>query len=130
MSLHTTFKVGGEARYYIIPESTEDIKKALEFAKEKSMKTYIVGKGSNLLFSDDPYDGAVIEIGTGLSGIKITDTFVSAFAGAPLAALAKQTADVSLAGLEFAAGIPGTVGGAVVMNQPTKAAATGDGFDP
>ena len=56
MRLHTTFKVGGNARYYLVPESFDDVKKALEFAQEKKLPHYIIGKGSNLLFSDDPYE--------------------------------------------------------------------------
>ena len=116
MRLHTTFKVGGNARYYLVPESFDDVKKALDFAKEKKLPHYIIGKGSNLLFSDDPYDGVVIEIGSGLNDIRISGTTIEADAGVSLATLSKKAADESLAGLEFASGIPGTVGGAVVMN--------------
>ena len=116
MRLHTTFKVGGNARYYLVPESFDDVKKALDFAKEKNLPHYIIGKGSNLLFSDDPYEGVVIEIGSGLNDITITGTTIEADAGVSLASLSKKAADESLAGLEFASGIPGTVGGAVVMN--------------
>ena len=116
MRLHTTFKVGGNARYYLVPESFDDVKKALEFAQEKKLPHYIIGKGSNLLFSDDPYEGVVIEIGSGLNDITITGTTIEADAGVSLATLSKKAADESLAGLEFASGIPGTVGGAVVMN--------------
>ena len=116
MRLHTTFKVGGNARYYLVPESFDDVKKALDFAKEKKLPHYIIGKGSNLLFSDDPYEGVVIEIGSGLNDITITGTMIEADAGVSLATLSKKAADESLAGLEFASGIPGTVGGAVVMN--------------
>ncbi|MBQ6538637.1 MAG: UDP-N-acetylmuramate dehydrogenase [Eubacterium sp.] len=116
MRLHTTFKVGGNARYYLVPESFDDVKKALEFAQEKKLPHYIIGKGSNLLFSDDPYDGVVIEIGSGLNDIRISGTTIEAYAGVSLVTLSKKAADESLAGLEFASGIPGTVGGAVVMN--------------
>ncbi|MCR4605609.1 MAG: UDP-N-acetylmuramate dehydrogenase [Eubacterium sp.] len=116
MSNHTTFKVGGEARYYLITESFADVKAALEYAENMSLPYYIVGRGSNLLFSDKPYEGVVIEIGSGLSEFNITGTTVEAFAGVSLSSLAKKTADAGLTGLEFAAGIPGTVGGAVVMN--------------
>ena len=62
---HTTFRIGGPAAYYFIPEREEEIIEALDFAKEKGLPYYVIGKGSNMLFSDDGFDGVIIEIGKG-----------------------------------------------------------------
>ncbi len=138
MSRHTTFRVGGPARYYLIPESREDVGAALGFARERELPFTVIGNGSNLLVSDAGFDGVVIEIGDSLSeltyqpaGMGVADAvddsavsdsgdadsvIVSADAGLRLTTMAKRLADMSLAGFEFAAGIPGTVGGAITMN--------------
>ena len=117
MSRHTTFAVGGPARYYLVPESFGEVRSALDFADDRRMERYVVGRGSNLLFSDREYKGVVIEIGSGLKNISYSDDgTVTAEAGVPLSTLAKSAANKELTGLEFAGGIPGTVGGAVVMN--------------
>ena len=68
---HTTFRIGGPAAYYFIPEREEEIIEALDFAKEKGLSYYVIGKGSNMLFSDDGFDGVIIEIGKGLEKIEI-----------------------------------------------------------
>ena len=73
MSRHTTFRVGGEAAYYLVPESGEEIKEAVAFAKNKNLPYFIIGNGSNLLVSDQGYAGVVIEIGSGLSNIEIRE---------------------------------------------------------
>ena len=70
---HTTFRIGGPAAYYFIPEREEEIIEALDFAKEKGLSYYVIGKGSNMLFSDDGFDGVIIEIGKGLEKIEISD---------------------------------------------------------
>ena len=70
---HTTFRIGGPAAYYFIPEREEEIIEALDFAKEKGLPYYVIGKGSNMLFSDDGFDGVIIEIGKGLEKIEISD---------------------------------------------------------
>lgn len=117
MSAHTTFRIGGPARYYMIPENAEQVSKCMEFAMKIELPYVIVGKGSNVLFSDEGYPGVVIEVGRSMADIEVSgDGHIRAGAGAGLGALAAAAAKQLLSGLEFASGIPGTVGGAVVMN--------------
>lgn len=117
MNMHTTFRVGGPARYYLIPEKTEEVKEAVEFATSKQLPYMVVGKGSNLLFSDSEYHGVVIEIGESLSDITINaDNTVRVESGLALSSMAARLAKAGLKGFAFAGGIPGTVGGAIVMN--------------
>ena len=116
MSAYTTFKVGGPADTYIIPESIEQLKEALRNYTEIGDKPLVIGNGSNLLVSDLGIRGTVIEIGDGLSGIEFDGENVYAEAGVKLSRLAKQAYEHSLSGVEFASGIPGTLGGAVFMN--------------
>ena len=117
MSAHTTFRIGGPARYYMIPENAGQVSKCMGFAMKMELPYVIVGKGSNVLFSDEGYPGVVIEVGRSMADIEVSeDGHIRAGAGAGLVALAAAAAKQSLSGLEFASGIPGTVGGAVVMN--------------
>lgn len=117
LKAHTTFRIGGPARYYLIPESEDEILEAAEFAREKGLPFYILGKGSNVLFSDEGYCGVIIEIGKGLEKTEIReDGTVTAQAGIPLSALAARLAVEGWTGLEFAGGIPGTLGGGIAMN--------------
>lgn len=117
MSAHTTFRIGGPARYYMIPENAGQVSKCMGFAMKMELPYVIVGKGSNVLFSDEGYPGVVIEVGRPMADIEVSeDGHIRAGAGAGLGALAAAAAKQSLSGLEFASGIPGTVGGAVVMN--------------
>ncbi|MCR5691044.1 MAG: UDP-N-acetylmuramate dehydrogenase [Eubacterium sp.] len=117
LSAHTSFRIGGPADYYLIPETVEDLVEALDMAREKELPFYILGKGSNVLFSDQGFRGLVIEIGKGLSRIDILeDGKVRVQAGASMAAMANRLAEKSLAGFEFASGIPGSLGGGIAMN--------------
>ena len=117
MSAHTTFRIGGPARYYMIPENAGQVSKCMGFAMKMELPYVIVGKGSNVLFSDEGYPGVVIEVGRSMADIEVSeDGHIRAGAGAGLGALAAAAAKQSLSGLEVASGIPGTVGGAVVMN--------------
>lgn len=114
---HTTFRIGGPARYYLIPENEEEILEAVVFAREKGLPFYILGKGSNMLFSDAGYEGVVIEIGKGLEHIEIReDGSVTAQAGIALSVLAARLSVEGWTGFEFAGGIPGTLGGGITMN--------------
>lgn len=114
---HTTFRIGGPARYYLIPENEEEILEAVVFAREKELPFYILGKGSNMLFSDAGYEGVVIEIGKGLEQVEIReDGSVTAQAGIALSVLAAQLSVEGWTGFEFAGGIPGTLGGGITMN--------------
>lgn len=116
MSRHTTFRVGGPAAFYLVPQSEEEVWEAVEFAHNKGLPYYPVGRGSNLLVSDEGYDGVMIEIGSGLEAIEADDGIVEAQAGITLAKMSQELARRGLAGFEFASGIPGTLGGAVTMN--------------
>ena len=114
---HTTFRIGGPALYYLIPESMEEVKEAVDFAREKKLPFYILGKGSNVLFQDKGYQGVVIEIGKGLEHMEISkDGTVTAQAGISLAVMASRLAKAAWEGFAFAGGIPGTLGGAITMN--------------
>ncbi len=132
MKKHTTFRIGGQADYYAEPDMSQ-ISKLIEMAKACDMPVTVIGNGSNLLVGDKGIRGLVIGIGKGLSEIDVTEAvaqqstaqdftaqdnghIITAGAGAILAAVAAKAAEASLSGLEFASGIPGSVGGAVVMN--------------
>lgn len=116
MSRHTTFRVGGAADYFVTPSSAEEVCAVVRLCRDCGVPHYILGNGSNLLVSDSGYRGAVICIGKQMSEISVEGTRVTAQAGALLSAVGARAASESLAGFEFAAGIPGTVGGAAVMN--------------
>ena len=116
MKRHTTFRIGGPAAYYMVPEEEEEIRIAIEFAREKNLPYYLVGRGSNVLFHDDGYPGVVIEIGRGLAKFEMYKGLVMAQAGISLSAMAAKLAEEGFTGFEFAAGIPGTLGGAITMN--------------
>lgn len=115
MSKHTTFRVGGPAQIYVRP-SVAELKGWVKFAKEYQVPLTVIGNGSNLLVSDNGIKGIVAEIGKEMESVFISGNTITAEAGVSLGALANQAAAFALTGLEFAAGIPGTLGGAVVMN--------------
>ena len=116
MSRHTTFRIGGTADYFLMPETYEELGAILKICNEEKMPCFILGKGSNLLVSDDGYRGVVIQMFRNMSAVEVCGRVVRAQAGASLAAIAAAAKNASLTGFEFAAGIPGTLGGAVVMN--------------
>jgi len=117
LSNHTTFRIGGPALHYLIPETMEEVSEALDFARSNHYPFYVIGKGSNMLFSDEGYPGVIIEIGKGLEEIQIDDDgVVTAQAGITLSAMASSLAKESLSGFAFASGIPGTLGGGITMN--------------
>lgn len=115
MGGHTTFKVGGPAEYYVRPKRSQ-IQPVLALCKEFDIPWMVIGNGSNLLVGDKGIQGMVIEIGKMADHITITGNTVIAEAGASLFSVARQAAEQELTGMEFAAGIPGSIGGAVVMN--------------
>lgn len=116
MSRHTTFRIGGAADYYLCPHSKEELAQVIHVCGENSLPFVIIGNGSNLLVSDSGYRGAVIQIYKNMSNVQTSGERVRAQAGALLSQISRKAADASLAGMEFASGIPGTLGGAVVMN--------------
>ena len=116
MSQHTTFKIGGPADYFLMPDKGEDVGRVIKICKEKEIPYFILGNGSNLLVGDGGYRGAVIQIYRNMSSVTVEGNEVTAQAGALLSAVAAAAKNASLTGFEFAGGIPGTIGGAVVMN--------------
>ncbi len=116
MKNHTSFKTGGEADVYIKADKAENIIKAIDILKKENIDYVIVGNGSNLLVSDRGIEGTVIEIGSLMNKISVDGTNIYAEAGALLSSIASAAVENSLSGLEFASGIPGSVGGAVFMN--------------
>lgn len=113
---HTTFRIGGAAKYFFTPKNSTEIYDIICYCREKHMPYYILGNGSNVLFSDDGYDGAVINIYNSMNDISVIGESIYAMAGALLSKIAVTAKDNDLHGMEFAAGIPGTIGGAMVMN--------------
>lgn len=116
MSRHTTFRVGGPASWMVVPNSCAELSQILELCRREKLPFYILGNGSNLLVGDGGYRGVMVKLGPSFQKIQVEENLLSAGAGAMLAAASKQALSSSLTGLEFAAGIPGTIGGAVVMN--------------
>lgn len=116
MSRHTTFRAGGPADVYVEPSDSAKLAAVLALCREHQMPCYILGNGSNLLVSDSGYRGVMIAMGKAWSHLSADGARIRAGAGALLSQAAKLAFKESLTGLEFAAGIPGSVGGAVVMN--------------
>lgn len=115
MSTHTTFKIGGSVRYMVYPRKAGELAELLRLCREANVPYIILGRGSNLLVSESPH--AIIAVETSeLSDVTFDGDLVTAGAGVTLSRLASLARDRGLAGLEFAHGIPGTLGGAVVMN--------------
>ena len=115
MKDYTTYKVGGECIAIVYPTNVENLIKLLKYLKENKIKYKVIGNGSNLIFSDERYDGVIINLKE-FDKLEINDTIVKVGAGYSLVKLSIKTAKLGLAGLEFASGIPGTIGGAVFMN--------------
>ena len=116
MKEHTTFRVGGAADYFIQPKSAEELRAALEILHRYEIPVLVIGNGSNLLVRDKGIRGAVIQIYNRMADITVAGDTIYAKGGALLSAVAARAAEKSLTGLEFASGIPGSIGGAVVMN--------------
>ena len=115
MSDYTTYKVGGNALALVYPNDVEDLIKLINKLKENKIKFKILGNGSNLIFSDETYEGVLLKLSE-FNNLEINDTVVTVGSGYNLVKLSLKTARMGLSGLEFAAGIPGTIGGAVFMN--------------
>ena len=116
MAAHTTFRIGGPADVFAVPENADQAAVILGICREEGVPFFILGNGSNLLVSDSGFRGVVIQIYRNMSALKTEGQRITAEAGASLASVSAAARDASLTGLEFASGIPGTVGGAVVMN--------------
>ncbi len=111
---HTTFRIGGPAKYFFVAKTSEDIEKAVSAARHFKIPFFILGTGSNVLAPDKGFSGLVVKIQN--TKYKILNTKVWAEAGVSMATLVKETGELGLAGLEWAGGLPGTVGGGVRGN--------------
>ena len=115
MSKHTTFRIGGPADIFVQPADVDELWNVIHLAREEKVPFFIVGNGSNLLVSDEGFRGMILHTG-GLRNISVEGEVIYAQAGALLSSVARQALEHGLTGMEFAAGIPGTLGGAVCMN--------------
>ena len=116
MSKHTTFRIGGNADVFVSISNDVELVNLINFLKENNISYFVIGNGSNLLVSDDGYRGVIIEIGSHYNDIRVRDNQIIARAGAMLSKVSHIALENNLAGMEFASGIPGTVGGAIIMN--------------
>ena len=116
MDTHTTFRIGGPAAVFVKPADREEVRWAVQCAVSQDVPFMVVGNGSNLLVSDQGFPGMVLHLGSDYSRIEVNDRTILAEAGASLSKTARAALEHGLTGLEFAAGIPGSVGGAVSMN--------------
>lgn len=116
MYKHTTYRVGGPCRLFISVENEQNLKRLMAYLKEHAIPYFIIGNGSNLLFSDGLFDGVVISLAGEFNQFSINGLTVKAGAGVSIIYLASAVCKEGLSGLEFAGGIPATMGGAVYMN--------------
>ena len=116
MSEHTTFEVGGPADLYVIPESFDEVRDVLLACDEAGVERFVLGRGSDLLVSDDGYRGVIVAVGEGLMGVSVDGTEMTCQAGVDLREASEMACELGFSGLEFACGIPGSVGGACFMN--------------
>lgn len=116
MSKHTTFRIGGEADCFLQIETWEQLKRVQGYLQQLEIPYFVLGNGSNLLVSDEGFAGVILEIADKMSDIQVEGECIIAQAGALMSKIARVAYENSLTGFEFAAGIPGTIGGGVVMN--------------
>lgn len=116
MKNHTTFRIGGPADALALPKTPEEVAEVVHFCHEHAQPYYVLGNGSNLLVSDEGYRGLVLQLYRNFNDIQVNGETITVQSGAMLAAVARTAYQTGLTGLEFASGIPGTIGGAVVMN--------------
>ncbi len=116
MSRHTSFAVGGPADFFVQPGTKEEIGNVICYARKAGVPFFVMGNGSNLLVSDEGFRGIMIQIGKNFHDIFVQEEMLCAQSGALLSRIAKEAWQAELTGLEFAAGIPGSLGGAVAMN--------------
>ncbi|MDD7412651.1 MAG: UDP-N-acetylmuramate dehydrogenase [bacterium] len=116
LARHTTFRVGGPADVLFLPESAQELQQAMELAREAGEDCLVIGNGSNLLVRDGGVRGLVIKLAGPMSGVSVEGTAIRAQAGASLSQVSRAALQASLTGLEFASGIPGSLGGALAMN--------------
>ena len=116
MSEHTTFEIGGPADLFVIPEATDEVRDVVLACREAGVDYFVLGNGSDLLVSDDGYRGVIIGLADGFTNVSIDDVEMTCQAGVSLREASEMACELGLSGLEFACGIPGSVGGACFMN--------------
>ncbi len=116
LSAHTTMKIGGPARIFVEPGSPDSVIKAVEIAQAANVPCRVIGRGSNLLALDTGFSGMIIKLGKGLEQVQFAGSDIHVGAGHSIVSLASLAGRNGLTGLEFAAGIPGSIGGAAYMN--------------
>ncbi len=129
LSRHCTFKIGGPAKYFFVAKNSEEIVRAAEAANELGLKVFVLSGGSNVLFADTGFDGLVVKVNSSQLAVHGADFKIEADAGVMLAEVVAAAAENSFTGLEWAAGIPGTVGGAVRGNAGAYGKATGSAVE-
>lgn len=126
MKKHTSWRIGGPSELFVEPSSREDIRLVVSYAHQRGIPLTVIGNGSNLLVSEGGIRGIVVKVGSGLARISTGEDGIVAEAGAKLAMVVAAARDADLGGFEFSAGIPGTVGGAVVMNAGANGSSIGE----
>ena len=116
MAKHTSYGIGGPAQAYITPSDQNDLKQILIFAKDNNINTFFAGSGSNLLVADDGFQGIVITLGKSFTKLSIDGNNLEAEVGVMLGKIVKETIKRNLTGMESMIGVPGTLGGALIMN--------------
>lgn len=126
MKKHTSWRIGGPSELFVEPSSREDIRLVVSYAHQRGIPLTVIGNGSNLLVSEGGIRGIVVKVGSGLARISTGEDGIVAEAGAKLAMVVAAARDAGLGGFEFSAGIPGTVGGALVMNAGANGSSIGE----
>lgn len=117
MRKYTSFKAGGNAKFLVDPQSIDELSTLIGALKKEAVRFFIMGNGTNFVVADEGFDGVIIRLGNGFDKIEqVADNILRAGAGAKLSSVARAALQYGLSGLEFAAGIPGSMGGAVYMN--------------
>lgn len=116
MSEHTTFEIGGPADFYVIPEDFDEVRDVIAACKDAGVDYFVLGCGSDLLVSDAGYRGVIVAVADGLVGVSVEGDEICCQAGVGLREASEMACELGLSGLEFACGIPGSVGGACFMN--------------
>jgi UDP-N-acetylmuramate dehydrogenase len=116
LARYTTYRIGGLARYFVLPADADDVVKALQLAQDRGLPWLVLGLGSNVLIRDAGFPGVVIRLGKGLDKFEMKGATAIVGAGMPVPILSRRTAEAGFAGVERFIGIPGTVGGGVYMN--------------
>ena len=126
LSEHTTFKIGGPADVFVAPDSIESAERAIAVCREEGVPFFVLGRGSDLLVSDDGYRGVIVALADGLTNVSVDGEEMTCQAGVTLKEASEMACELGLSGLEFACGIPGSVGGACFMNAGAYGGCTAD----